>query len=136
MNVTILVIDSNILFAALIKVGSTSDLLFSDKFRFYAPQFIFEEFEQYKELLISKTKRSDHDFNKLIGLFKRRITIIPKKEVDPFIDKAKEISPDIKDVPYVALALKLNAAIWSNDKDLKEKLNVVKVYSTEEVMKF
>ena len=65
---------------------------------------------------------------------KRRISIVLSEEIEPFIEKAKEISPDIKDVPYVALALKLNIAIWSNDKKLKEKQNVVKVYSTEEVM--
>ena len=47
--------------------------------------------------------------------------------------EAKEISPDPDDVPYLALALKLGCAIWSNDKELK-KQSVVKVYNTQEIL--
>lgn len=36
-----LIVDANVLFAALIKVSSSSEVFFSDKFHFYAPEFIF-----------------------------------------------------------------------------------------------
>ena len=48
---------------------------------------------------------------------------------------AKHISPDVKDVPYFAAALKLKIPIWSNDAALKQKQDAVKVYSTKEVAK-
>jgi len=52
----------------------------------------------------------------------------------PFIKKAKAISPGPKDVPYVALALKLHIALWSNDKNLKKKQKEVMVFSTEDLL--
>lgn len=131
-----LVVDANILFAALIKESITSDLLFKNHLHLYAPEFIFIEFQKFRELIKEKTERTDKEFNKLLELFERRIILVPLEEIKPFIEKAKNISPDIKDIPYFALALKMNIAIWSNDKELKEKQNIVKVYSTEEVMKF
>jgi predicted nucleic acid-binding protein len=48
--------------------------------------------------------------------------------------KARRISPDPDDVQYFALALKLDASIWSNDKNLKNQ-NIVKVFSTDELVK-
>lgn len=50
-------------------------------------------------------------------------------------DKAKNISPDEKDMVYLALAMKLRCGLWSNDGDLKEKQDVIQVYSTEELIK-
>ncbi|MBI2110429.1 PIN domain-containing protein [Candidatus Woesearchaeota archaeon] len=130
-----LVIDANILFAALIKKGITSELLFKENFHLYASEFIFIEFSRYKPLLRNKTERTDEDFEEVLELFERRVTLVPNEEIIHFLDKAKGISPDIKDVPYVALALKLNCAIWSNDKALKEKQHIVKVYSTEDLIR-
>ena len=128
-----LVVDSNILFAALLKESGTSDILF--KHTLYAPEFIFEEFRKYKDYLKGKTKRTEEDFNGLFDLFERNVILIPKEEIEPFIEKAKKISQDEKDVVYLALALKLRCALWSNDRDLKEKHNAVQVYSTEELIK-
>lgn len=128
-----LVIDSNILFAALLKDSETSDVLF--KHTLYAPEFIFEEFRKYKEYLKGKTKRTEGEFNELFDLFGRKVILIPREEIEPFIDKAKKISPDEKDVPYLALALKLRSGLWSNDRDLKEKQSLVQVYSTEDLIR-
>jgi predicted nucleic acid-binding protein len=71
---------------------------------------------------------------KFLGLLSRRIRIVPREETKLFMEKAKAISPDVKDIPYFALALKLNCALWSNDKKLKDQ-DKVKIYSTEEIMK-
>ena len=43
-------------------------------------------------------------------------------------------SPDPKDSAYLALALALKSAVWSNDKKLKEEQNHVKVLSTEDLI--
>ena len=127
-----LVIDANILFAALIKKNGTSELLF--KHKLYAPEFIFEEFRKYKDELKGKTHRSEEDFNELFDIFERTVILIPKEEINPFLDKAEKISPDQKDTVYLALAMKLNCAIWSNDKPLKEKQKEIKIFSTTELI--
>ena len=128
-----LVIDANILFAALIKKSGTSDILF--KHSLYAPEFILVEFRKYKDELKEKTHRSEGDFNELFDIFERTVVLIPKEEIEPFLDRAEKISPDPKELSYIALALKLNCAIWSNDKPLKEKQKEVKVFSTTELIR-
>lgn len=128
-----LVIDANILFAALIKKSMTSELLFKEGLHLYAPEFLFVEFENYREMIKKKTERSDAEFDEFFGILERRITLVPYEEIKPFIAEADSISPDKKDVPYLALALKMSIAIWSNDKPLKNKQNAVKVYSTDEI---
>src|SRR3989344_7586163 len=112
-----LIIDANILFAALIKEGITSDILF--KHTLYAPEFIMDEFKKYKEELKKKTKRSEENFDELFDLFERNVILVPKEEIAPFIDKAEKISPDPKDALYFALCLKQDCALWTNDKQLK-----------------
>lgn len=129
-----LVVDANILFAALINEGSTAELLISDKLQLFAPEFLFEEFSKYEELILKKTHRSNEDFNQFLELLKDQITIVPKKEITPFIDKAEKMSPDPKDTIYLALALALKSNVWSNDKKLKEGQNKVNVLSTEELI--
>lgn len=130
-----LVVDANILFAALIKEGSTAELLISDKLQLFAPEFLFEEFSKYKDLILKKTHRSNKEFNQFLDILKEQITIVPKKEITPFIDKAEKISPDPKDSIYLALALALNSNVWSNDKKLKEGQKKVTILSTEELIK-
>ena len=49
-----LIVDANVLFAALIKEGLTSDLLFVDDFHLYAPEFLLVEFTKYKEEILRK----------------------------------------------------------------------------------
>ena len=129
-----LVVDSNILFAPLIKEGSNAELLFSDKLHLFAPEFLFTEFAKYEDLILKKTHRSSKEFNQFLDLLKEQITIIPKKETSPFIDKAEKISPDPKDIVYLALAFALKANIWSNDKKLKKGQEEITVFSTEELV--
>jgi len=129
-----LVVDANILFAALIKKGSTAELLISDKIQLFAPEFLFKEFTKYEELILKKTHRTRKEFNQLLTLFKEQITIVPKKKFAHFIDQIKSISPDPKDTIYLALAFALNSKIWSNDKRLKQDQKKITVLSTKELI--
>ncbi len=129
------VLDANILFAVLIKDDFTSKLIFSDKLRLFAPDFLISEFYSYEQLILVKTNRKPQAFAEFMDRLERRIVLIPQEELQPFVDDAKRISPDVKDVPYVAAALKLKIPIWSNDAALKQKQDAVKVYSTEEIAK-
>jgi len=129
-----LIVDANILFAALIKEGVTAELLISDKLQLFAPEYLFEEFSKYEQLILDKTYRSEKDFNRILELLKEQITTISKTEITPYIDEIVDISPDPKDTVYLALAFAIKASIWSNDKELKEKQNVIKVWTTAELI--
>jgi len=129
-----LVVDANILFAALIKEGLTAELLISDELNCFAPEFLFDEFSKYEQILLAKTKRSKTEFTQYMNILKEEIEIIPQKEIMSFIKKAETISPDPKDLVYIACALATNSKIWSNDKKLKEEQEEVKVITTEELV--
>ena len=127
------VVDANILFAALIKDSITIEILISNLGRFFAPEFILEEFYKHKKEILEKTKRTPEEFESVFESLSELINIIPKEEYENMLEKAEEISPDLDDVPYIALALELNLPIWSNDKKLKEQ-NLVKVYNTKDLV--
>ena len=130
-----LIVDANILFSALIKEGLTAELLISDKLQLFAPEFLFTEFAKYKDLILRKTHRNEEEFNQLLEILKEQISIVPKKEITPFMDEAEKISPDPKDTIYLACAIALRSNIWSNDKKLKQDQTKITVFSTEELLK-
>ena len=128
-----LIVDANILFAMLIRAGITTDLAFEKSFQLISPEFIVDEFLKYQEEIAAKSKRTSEEFIQLMHVLNEVINIVPSEEYWGFVDEALTISPDEKDAMYFALALRRNAAIWSNDKKLKEQ-DKVKVYSTQEII--
>jgi predicted nucleic acid-binding protein len=128
------VVDANILFAALIKKGVTAELLLNDAFSLFAPEFILEEFLDHKEEILQKTKRAESDFMQILKILESIISFVPKEEFKQFLEEAEKVCPDKDDTVYFALALKLNCAVWSNEKKLKEQSRVA-VYSTADLLK-
>ena len=131
---TKIVIDANILFASLIKSGVTAKLLFSEKYHLFAPEFLFQEFSKYKQLIMNKTHRTSEEFDQYFAIVKNRIKIVQLSLIKPFLKQASDFSPDPKDTVYHALALKLNCSLWSNDKDLKENQSKVEILTTRDMM--
>lgn len=129
-----LVADANILFAVLIKDKFSYQFLFNEKFRLFTPEYIFTELEKHKEELLDKTERATEEFFRLLEILKRRIILVPLEELTTYISEAEKLTPDPDDMAYFALALKLNCAIWSNDKKLKEQ-DKIRIYHTHELSK-
>ena len=129
-----LVIDANVLFSALIKDSFASNLLFIDTFHIFTPEYIFTELEQHKDEILEKTERTTEEFFRLVETLKRRIVIVPLEELAPYVEEAEKFTPDPDDMAYFELALKLNCAIWSNDKKLKDQ-NKIKVFNSHELSK-
>jgi len=129
-----LVIDANILMSALISnQGRTFDLIFDERLRLFSPEFLFEEIKKHKNEIIQKSGISTKEFDFLFSILLSKIEIISKEEFKTFIDKAENITPDKDDTEYLALALKLDCSIWSNDKKLKEQ-NQIKIINTSELI--
>lgn len=127
-----LILDANVLFAALIKREVTLDLMYN--LQLYAPDLILNETLKYKDYIIEKSGKPIYNFDKFLNLLLKYITLFPFSDFREFIDQAEKISPDPDDVSYFALALRLNCPIWSNDKKLKNQ-DIVKIYSTEDLIK-
>ncbi|MEW5897260.1 MAG: PIN domain-containing protein [Nanoarchaeota archaeon] len=128
-----MVIDANILFASLIKESTTATFLFNPNFKLYCPEFILEEFLKYFGFIQKKMKRTQEEFVTIMHQLYQLITVIPEEEYEQYMEEAEKFSPDDKDVPYFALALRLKCVVWSNDAKLKEQ-NKVTVYNTKELL--
>ena len=131
------VIDANELFSLLIRGSHSSEtILFSDRIVLIAPEFLLEEFKKNREEILKKTHKTDMDFVRLLSVYKRRITFVPKEEFTDCLDEAISLLPDHpKDAPYLALALKRNAFIWSEDKALKRQSKIC-IRTTKEFAEF
>ena len=122
----IVVVDTNILFSALLKTPNKfAETIFLSDDTFHAPaQVVFELFRhRYK---IMKASHLDDDVVfELLSLLAKRINIVEERKInDAPLQKAyalcKEI--DVEDTIIVALALQLEAHLWTGDKKLLKGL--------------
>ena len=63
-----LVVDSNIIIAALIKDGTTRSILLDDFFEFVTPDHTIDDIEKYKKEIEKKAKLTDDKFELLLAL--------------------------------------------------------------------
>ena len=133
---TRLVVDTNILFAALINPqGKTAQIIIGGYAELYAPDYLLHELEKYKEFLIRKGDYTDAvALEEAVEYLIEEIRIIPFQLYKDEMNHALQITPDPKDSPFVALALKLGAPLWTNDKELK-KVKEITVLETKDVIK-
>lgn len=131
-----IVLDSNILFSALIKDSTTREIILNYQGLFLFPEFIFEEMEKYMGVLRKKSKLNEKEFQKLLSIILKKVLIIPNKAIKPFSKEALKIVKDLdeNDVIFFACVLAYHDAIlWSNDKKLKEQ-DKVQVFNTKEIL--
>lgn len=128
-----LVVDANILFAALIRQNATFLLLFEDDFDLYVPEFIFDELALHRDEILRKTSATPADFEATLALLARRFHRVPLSAFAVHVKDAKDFSPDPKDAVYPALAIHLgnDVAVWSNDKRLKSQDRVAVVSTSD-----
>ncbi len=131
-----IVIDSNIIFSALIKDSLTRKLIFELE-NLLMPEIVFKEIENYRQELIDKSKLNWNELQKALKLIIKNIEIIPNDVLEKYKKKAWELigthSPE--DVMFIACCLKFEDSIlWSDDKKLKLQ-NKIQVLNTQEIVK-
>jgi predicted nucleic acid-binding protein len=128
-----LILDNNILFSIMNPSSIASYLFSSINSDFLAPEFIKHELEKYKEECLIKSKLSEEQFEIRRTEVEESIQFIELSEYEEFLDKAVNNLSDPKDSSYLALALSINAAIWSNDEHFKEQ-SLVPVLTTKDLL--
>lgn len=129
-----LVVDTNEIFSFFNERSKAREISLCPKLELYSPFFSLNEIKKHKGDMVKRFSLSEVQYkliNKLLGTV---IKFPIEKEYAKFLPEAEEISPDKNDSDFFALALKINCAIWSEDKELK-KQSKVKVYSTSELIK-
>ena len=130
----LVVVDANELFSAIIGKGVTLKLFFDSRLELISPRFILSEFEEHLDEISRKSGLTKEECMFFLRLLLPSMKLAKFDEYKEFLPKAKEISPDIDDVEYFALALKFNCPIWSEDLKLK-KQSVIRVLTTSELLK-
>ena len=87
-------------------------------FQFIAPEYLFIEIHEHWDEILLKSKLSADELNRVLSFLKTEISTIPFEFMPNAIKKARKISPDPDDVPYIALALHYQCPFWTHDKDL------------------
>jgi predicted nucleic acid-binding protein len=94
-----------------------------------------DELQKHKKELIPKSKLNNEQFDYLIQLLFSKMNFVPDEDIEPFKDSAITIMKDIDldDSPFLALAMMLNAPIWSNDRHFKRQ-KVAAIFTTKEIL--
>ena len=129
-----LVVDATALFAAIIGRGKSNELFFDNRLKLVALPYLMEEFNKNIEVMAKICGTSESEIIDAFEILKERLEIFPLfKFTSSIQSKAETLAPHSKDVPYFALALYLNCAIWSREKAFKEQ-SVIKVYDTSDLI--
>jgi len=126
MKTKAVVVDTNLLFSALIpRASKIREYLLKPDVTFYAPNFLITEIYAHKEKLLLLSKLTEDEFYLFFdGLIERikflPISFISKESKQKAYELCKDI--DVKDTPFVALAIQLNLPLWTGDKQLKQGL--------------
>ena len=131
-----LIVDANILFSFFKKDSFTRKFILShSEIELFTPLYVFEELEEHKEEIKSKARIDNGVYELSKNELLEYVTIVPLDSFRDFWEEAKRISPDPDDVEYLAVALSLDCAVWSNDRDLKKKQSRVLVITTADLIR-
>jgi predicted nucleic acid-binding protein len=119
-----IVIDSNVLFSALIS-GQEKHLDIIKMNDVYMPDIVLYEMNKYENRIITKAKLKQADFRLFVRMLFEKVVVIPKFAISPESwHEAYKICRDIdeKDTPFIALSLEFEIPLWTNDKSLFKRL--------------
>ena len=122
------IVDSNIIFSALLNTQSTiGDILLNsqDQLEFYTCGYLREEIETHKAKILKNTGYDESEFREIELLIYEELTFFTESLITFDIwkkaaDLVREV--DMDDIAFVALSLFLDLKIWTGDKKLKEGL--------------
>jgi len=130
-----IVVDTNIIIAAMLRDGACRRRLFTDT-EFLAPPYLLIELEAHAEELLEKAHVPREEYYQLQGIILSKIRLLRYEDIQEFIPLAERILRDIDpaDSPFIACALATGSYLWSNDAALKRQ-TAVRVVTTKEMMR-
>lgn len=129
-----LVIDTNIILAALIRDSTTRKILFDTQHEFITPDFSLEEIRKYDELVMSKASVNKQEYDVLINKVFKHIQVVSQHIYQHTYHQAQIDISDPKDVAFLALARATsNDGIWSEDKGFQKQTSTP-VWTTKDLI--
>jgi predicted nucleic acid-binding protein len=121
--VTPVVVDTNILFSALLSAdGHQRGVLISEgDVRFYCCRFSVVELFKHKQRLVELSRLTEGDILEALSVILRRLTFHDELSLSrASVDEGDRLCADLdpKDTPFVALTIELGGRLWTGDKAL------------------
>jgi predicted nucleic acid-binding protein len=118
--------DTNILFSALLRKPSRfSEILLQSEHEFYICESVLIELFRHKERILGLSQLEEDDLVQFYHILLRRLHVHKEDLISPeHWRRAHALcrSIDETDTPHVALALELDALLWTGDKALRDGL--------------
>jgi predicted nucleic acid-binding protein len=130
-----IVVDANVVFAALTKNSITRELLLYLFIKYYSPDFLLSELQKHKKELMAKSHLSDAAYGETIRLLLSNVKVVSRFAYGSEIKRALKVIGylDKDDVAYLALSAAIEAdGIWTYDKHF-EKQREVKALKTKDI---
>ena len=130
----IIVVDANVVIAALMGSRGRIVILTSQNHSFYVPRKIIDEIRKYKDLICRRANQKPEEFETNLEALLLFVETIEYVEYEQHIEKAQKVIGlrDSKDADYIACALQVSADfIWTDDKDFTAQ-KLVKTKTTNQ----
>lgn len=114
------VVDATVLFAALMSDGRARHVLLHSPKVLYVPPFVFEEVDAHMAEIVATSGLPRAVVEAVLADLEDRVEVVPPALVAPFLDEARELCGEADaegDEDHVALALALDAPVWTYDDD-------------------
>ncbi len=114
------VVDTNKLLATILKSGKIRHLLIFSPIDFYTLSYAIDEIKEHRDKICRRVKLDSVSFDYILNNVVVPELKLPEPTNQQIISEARNIAInfDLKDYPFIALALELDAIIWTNDKDM------------------
>lgn len=133
---TSVVVDASVIVACLVSDGKARrTLLTATEVEFYAPAFVREEVRRRSPKIIALSGVGPIVISTLLDDLLAKIAIVPREGFEHRLQEATRLVTRVGargDGDYVALALVLDAPVWTYDKDF-HRVKEIRVVSREQV---
>ena len=126
-------VDTNVLFSFFWAESFTRKILINSSLELITPAIALKELKKYATEIRKKTKTTEKEFEEQLKNLKKIVKFIDKEDYECFLNEAEKISPDKADSEFLALCIKNNCLLWSNDVILTNQ-NKVKVVPTADIV--
>jgi len=118
------VVDTNIAFCALASRGGSLGigLTTHSEHVFFAPRFLLVELFKHKERILRATKLPEDDLLEAFSILIESLQLVDASSIPLGVwMEARRLCDgiDLKDTPFIAMCLHLNAVLWTADSELK-----------------
>jgi len=128
-----IIIDVNVILSALIKDSMERKILIYSGLDFYFPKSSLDKINKYRDYVLKKSKLSLKEYDLLLTTLLGYVNLLDDDEILKKWNEARKIFGHIdpEDMIFIAAALSIGAAIWSDDNDF-DRQDEIRVFKTKE----